>query len=279
MFLSEEVIETFFAGRPDPDWTRHEVLVTLDREVATATGGDPPPIGPALARLLGAASAVTTSAPMAPQAHVNGNPSMLRGRPPVAQRRSPRRQRRALAIVAGGLAAAASALPVAAATGVLPEPAHQAVVRVVEAVTPLEFSDGHGDVSPGPTVPAPVSPLLPPVSTGGDAGAAEEPSGTPAPGAGAASAGREAPTSGGTPAAAPGTPPAPGSPGLGVVGQTPAPGVVPPSAGPPADAGPPEGTAGTPPRPPVADRSPATPAPDPVPPAVPASPPGRRAGR
>ena len=148
--LSDEAIEAFLTGRPDPAWEQHAGLVAADREVAAAVGGPAPAMGPQLARLLAGSGEPARRLTVVPGTPTG--PAVVVRRP--AQDRSSGRHRRAVAMVVGGLAAAASALPVAAAAQVLPGPVHGAVVRVLETVTPFDFPERPVSV-PGP---APVAP-------------------------------------------------------------------------------------------------------------------------
>ena len=275
-FLSDEAIEAFFAGQHDPDWASHEFLEVLDREVAVAAGGAPPPIGPALGRLLRPASEATTPLASVAQADPTASVSVPRGRPLVVDGRSRSSRRRAIALVGGALAAAASALPVAAATQILPTPAQQAVVRVLEAVTPFDFGDRPAGAPDRPE-PAPIPPPPAATSTEGD-GDGPVPAAAGRGSGNGASPAPEAPANRATPPPASHTTPAPAGPGLDVAGRTPAGGLIPPSAGPPADAGPPDGVTGGQPPAPGTDHTAATPPADNLPPAMPASPP-RGAGR
>lgn len=250
--LSDDAIEAFLTGRPDPAWERHAGLVAADREVAAAVGGPAPAIGPELARLLAG-----TGEPARRLTVVPGTPTgpAVVVRRPAGDRPSGR-HRRAVAMVVGGLAAAASALPVAAAAQVLPEPVHGAVVRVLETVTPFDFAERPVPV-PGP------APVAPP------AGHGDGPGGGPGPG-----------TADGPPSA---KPPAPVAPPAFDTAPVPERGAAPPAAirtsipspappaGPRPAAGPPA-TAGQPPTPPPAppaagagERPAAAPAPNPVP--------------
>jgi hypothetical protein len=150
--LSDEAIEAFLTGRPDPAWERHAGLVAVDREVAAAVGRPAPAMGAELARLLAGSGDPARRLTVVPGTPTG--PAVVVRRP--AQIRPSGRHRRAMAMVVGGLAAVASALPVAAAAHVLPAPVHGAIVRVLETVTPFDFPKGPASV-PGSAPVAPVA--------------------------------------------------------------------------------------------------------------------------
>ncbi|MEW6155313.1 MAG: hypothetical protein AB1673_15205 [Actinomycetota bacterium] len=209
--LTEEAVEAFLDGRPDPRWENDPALAALAADVAVAVSGPPPPVGPELARLFAQSRAVAgppagraitgpsavpitgpapgtaagpvagaTAAPVAvggpaatgtwklppswadlstepssgPRSTAYGPPSTS---PEATVVRPAWGRRRLAAAVAGSVAAVVVALPVAAATNVLPAPARDAIARAVEAVTPFELPGGRDREpagNPGGTPPA-----------------------------------------------------------------------------------------------------------------------------
>lgn len=260
--LSDDAIEAFITGRPHPRWEADAALVAFDGQIASALDAPTPAIGPALAELMARSPQPAARLAVVSDGHDPSAPAL---RPAAVPTRVPHRRRRLVAVVVGGLATAASALPVAAATHVLPAPAHDVVVRVLEAVTPFEFTGsrpGEAPVTPGlqaPATPAPVSPAPIPGSVPGAEGA---PGLATPPGAAPELSGR-------TPAAPPASLPAagarptapPAAPAPQGTGQSPAPTLVPPAVGPPATAAPGAPAVGGPPAAIGAPRDPETSAP------------------
>jgi hypothetical protein len=279
--LDDEAIEAFFLGTGQSGWAPDDALATLAEEVLVATGGPPPrPRGGLLAFLDDAAPAACTAPALvavpirAPAATTPWQHKADVAPATPTHRTNVRllltRRLRVTAGIAAGIGIAAAALTVAGTTGVLPDPAMRAIVRVVEAVTPFEVSEP--TKPPAPTVSAtqPATTSVPATpGTGSDAvgqsGSAEQaPPITPP---------------SGPPASLPATVPEPGLPGsTGVdrASQTPAAPFIPPfvADGPPPPPPEPTGDRTSPPDT-GADRARETPAGTFIPPFA-GGPPGRR---
>ena len=223
--VSDDAVEAFLSGGPGA-WEQDAALVAIDRQLAAAAGGPAPAVGPALARLM-APSRAATPLTVVPPVQPAGTPAF---RQPA---RGPRR--RLVALVAGAMAAA-SALPVAAAANVLPAAVHQAVLRMVEAVTPFEFptqlpeSPGDPAGSRAPVTAPPALSSTPPPHGAGESLTPASPA-TGAPGiSGDLPQGPPAslPAAAPQPGTRPVTPVAPGIPGPPTTG----PGARPPVSGP-----------------------------------------------
>ncbi|MFP5317383.1 MAG: hypothetical protein ACLGI2_03705 [Acidimicrobiia bacterium] len=228
--LSDEAIEAFLVGEPHPGWQEDEALAAIDTGLAELAALPAPPVGSALARLMRPAPAASirsfSGVERTPQ--VRSTPQNGWHTPPARPYRP--RARRVMAGVGAGLALAGVALPVAAATHVLPAPAREAVVQVLEAVTPFEFDSRPASPKSGPPTTTPALPADP------SAGPAAGTPAVPAPPA-------SVPTTAGPPASTPAGV-VPGPPAGVTPGNLP---VVP--GGPPAgvDPGPPGGTTPGPP--------------------------------
>jgi hypothetical protein len=213
--LTDDAIEAFFLGLPDPAWEHEASLVTLADDMAVAMNASAPVADQALLQLFWetpAAAETTRTAVVArnePVAVIGDSRSVgwFRGR-------------RRLFGVALGAALALSGVGVAGAAGVLPAPAQRVVAGVVEAVSPFELPhpdgrsrepSGGGAVTTGDRTgnQAPTAGQQPTVSTPG--ASSHHPQATP-------------------PASAPssGPPAAPGSSGLDRARQTPAGDSMPP---------------------------------------------------
>jgi hypothetical protein len=205
--LPDEAIEAFFLGDDHDAWRQDEALASLDSEVLMAATGPAPKPSAALRAFLGEPAAGSALAPAATRrlaAVPAGQPHTVASGPapsePVTNVVPLFRRLRRTAGMAAAAGVAAAALAVTATTGVLPEPAMQAVSWVVEAVTPFELRDpdraktGADGPGQGPTPTVPAGPL------GTGVG--------PAPAGPGGAPGQPAVT---TPAAGPGAPGQPGS--------------------------------------------------------------------
>ena len=231
--LDDEAIEAFFLGTGQSGWAQDDAMAVLAEEVLVATGGPPPrPHGALLAFLDDAAPAASTAPALvavpipAPasttawQHRADVTPATPTDRTNVRLQLT--RRLRVMAGVAAGIGIAAAAVTVAGTTGVLPDPAMRAIVRVVEAVTPFDVSE--------PTEPsASTVPATHPGTTSVPA----------TPGAGSVAVGQSGPPEQAPATAPPSRPPAslpptgqepgpPGSTGLDRAGQTPAAPFIPP---------------------------------------------------
>lgn len=234
--LSDEAIEAFFVGTPDPGWERAEPLVALAGHMAVAVAGPAPTPDHALLQLFwGSPAAVeptrTLVEPAAWGARVTRD-----DRSAVLPWRS---RLRVLASVTMGAAVALVGVGAAGATGVLPAPVQRVVARAVEAVTPFELPAPSGDrpAKPSGNGTADI------VRDGG--GASSSPSGGETSGSSPASPPEQPQRVPATPASGAGAPSGPGSTGLDRASQTPAATSTPASSGvqAPATASPPPASA------------------------------------
>lgn len=228
--LSDEAIEAFFVGTPDPGWERAEPLVALAGHMAVAVAGPAPTPDHALLQLFwGSPAAVEPTRTLV-------QPAAWGARVTRADRLAvlPWRSRlRVLAGVALGAAVAFVGVGAAGATGVLPAPVQRVLALAVEAVTPFELPASSGDrpAKPSGNGTADI------VRGGGGA----SPSGSQTSGSSPASPLGPSQRVPATPASGAGAPSGPGPTGLDRAGQTPAGTSTPPPSGvqTPATAGPP----------------------------------------
>ena len=170
--LPDEAIEAFFLGDDHDAWRQDEGLARLNSEVLMGATGPAPEPSPALRAFMEDPDAVSVPAPDATRwlaAVPAGQPDTVAAGP-AASGRGPNvvplfRRLRLTVGIAAATGVAAAALAVTATTGVLPEPAMQAVSWVVEAVTPFELRDpsrtmtGGDGPGRGPTSTVPAGPL------------------------------------------------------------------------------------------------------------------------
>ena len=213
--LTDDAIEAFFLGLPDPAWEHEASLGTLADDMAVVMNTPAPVADHALLQLFWETSAAAETTPQAvaawnvPVAVIGDGRSVgwFRGR-------------RRLIGAALGTALALSGVGVAGAAGVLPAPAQRVVAEVVEAVSPFEIphpEDHSREPSGGGGV------------TTGDGTDGQAPTGGQQPTASIPGASSDDPQA--TPPASapfPGPPAAPGSSGLDRAGQTPAGQSIPP---------------------------------------------------
>ncbi len=144
--LTDEAIEAFFLGLPEPAWEHDASLATLADDVVVAMNAPAPVADHALLQLFWETPAPAETTPTAvaawnaPVAVIGDTRSVgwFRGR------------RRLIAGAALGAALTLSGVGVAGAAGVLPAPVQRVVAGVVEAVSPFELPDAGGN-SPGPS--------------------------------------------------------------------------------------------------------------------------------
>jgi len=236
--LSDEAIEAFLLGLPDPAWGKDEPLAVLATHVTTAIDAAPPPPDHALLQLFWAGAPGAPAGAHAPTPVTEAMPALAsRAAPGFA----PRRWRRLLAGVAAAMATVTVGVGAAGATGVLPPSAQRVVARVVEVVSPFEMPEpmeqvpnhsspgGDAAVTEGGGIEAPAAAVQATTTIPTRSGAASVPTG----GSQTTPAGPEA---------------APSAPGPRRAGETPAAGSVPPALpGPATGAPPPAPSGGTPP--------------------------------
>lgn len=140
--LSDEAIEAFFVGTPDPGWERAESLVALAGHMAVAVAGPAPTPDHALLALFWGSPAAVESARTLVQPTAWGARVTRNDRSAALPWRS---RLRVLAGVTLGAAVAFVGVSAAGATGVLPDPLQRVVARAVEAVTPFELPAPGGD--------------------------------------------------------------------------------------------------------------------------------------
>ncbi len=144
--LTDEAIEAFFLGLPNPAWEHDASLATLADDMAVAMSAPAPVADHALLQLFWETPAAAETTPTAvaawnvPVAVIGDTRSVgwFRGR------------HRLIAGAALGAALTLSGVGVAGAAGVLPAPVQRVVAGVVEAVSPFELPDPGGN-SPGPS--------------------------------------------------------------------------------------------------------------------------------
>ncbi len=209
--LSDEAIEAFFVGTPDPGWERAEPLVALAGHMAVAVAGPAPTPDHALLQLFWGSPATVEPARTLVQPAAWGARATRDDRSAALSWRS---RLRVLAGVTLGAAVAFVGVGAAGAIGVLPAPVQRVVARAVEAVTPFELPAPSGDRPAKPSGNGAADVVR------GDGGAS--PSGSVTSGSSPASAPGQPQRVPATPAAGAGAPSGPGSTGLDRAGQTPA---------------------------------------------------------
>jgi hypothetical protein len=234
--LTDEAIEAFFLGLPDPGWERDASLATLTDDMAVAMSGPAPVADHAVLRFFWGAPAQAETARSAVSAWDVPGARVGENRPPVGAFHG---RRRLVAGAALGTALALFGVGVAGATGVLPAPAQRVVARMVEVISPFELPQpqGHPGGSSGGKAGNGADSSREQAPTTGQQPGARQPGGS-APGASS-----NGPQTATTPDPAP--PTGPGATGLDRAGQTSAgqsipssvPGVGPPGNQPPAKSG------------------------------------------